>query len=519
MTWRSAGVVCFVALSVLFVRQAWLYADVLRAAIHYPYGLDYGEGIVWQQAALMFTPAAYGDITTFPMIVFHYTPLFHVVSRGLAAATSGDLFISGRAVSILSTIGCGIAIAALVDSVVATGATRTRRIAVAVASALIALCLRQVVAWSVLMRVDMLAHFFSLLGLWFGIRALRVPRSVYVASLCFLLAVFTKQNAITAPAAFFGAALVLRPRVAARGLLCCALGGITTLAILAYVTDGQILRHIFLYNVNRVDLSQLHIARDVAADNLGLIASALVGGFQLAAPLWTLLRTSTRGVTARAILDSPPYSAAVVMLAYSGIATVMLIGIVKVGANYNYTIEWLLSLCVLAGSSVAMLMRDVGSREPERVIAHVRYPNVLFGPLLLVAQIMAFVQFDTAALSDPRHRGDLQALVARIRNAPVPVVSDDMVLVMRAGKRVEIEPAIAAELASVGRWDERIYIQRIQRHDFAMFITEQQRGDKAFDSRYNPAVADAMAHAYPVIEHVGSLTLHLPAHRLARDAP
>ncbi|MBC7843114.1 MAG: hypothetical protein H7099_12415 [Gemmatimonadaceae bacterium] len=510
MTWRRVGSVFTAALAFLLLRQLWRYGDVAWAAIHFPFGLDYGEGIVWQQAALMFTPAAYGDITTFPMVVFHYTPLFHLASRFVAAVSDADLLSAGRVVSIMSTLGCCAAIAALVDSVREPGDKWTSRATAGGAGALAMLCVKQVVAWGPLMRVDMLAHLFSLTGLWFGIRAFRDHRLIYAASLCFLCAVYTKQNSIAAPIALFSAALLLQPRLAARGLACCVAGGVAAMAILVGATDGRILRHVFLYNVNRADFSQLKVALWIGAQDLGLVAASVIGAAALAAPLWTRFRSEPRRIAFEAIRRSQRDSAAMVLVLYASVTTVMLLGIAKVGASFNYTIEWLLSLCILSGASVSLLVRDLAHGNSVHADKSSVYPRVLFGPLLLASQAIAFVPFDTAALSQPRFLGELRALTGRIAAASKPVVSDDMVLVLRAGKLVEIEPAIAAELGSVGIWDEGPYVERILRGDFSMFITEEERGKPLFDTRYNPAVADAMAKAYPVIEHIAGYTLHLP---------
>src|SRR5690242_13667235 len=63
-------------------------------AIRYPFELDYGEGIVWQQAALIPGPKMYGTSTELPFIVFHYPPLFHLLARG-AGAIMPDLLSAG----------------------------------------------------------------------------------------------------------------------------------------------------------------------------------------------------------------------------------------------------------------------------------------------------------------------------------------------------------------------------------------------------------------------------------------
>src|SRR5712672_3082341 len=97
-------------LQTLAARIAWLMFAVLTALLLFywakfaynayltaifPGQIDYGEGIVWQQALLIPGPRMYGDITQFPFIVFHYTPVYHLVVR--AIATLGiDPLAAGR---------------------------------------------------------------------------------------------------------------------------------------------------------------------------------------------------------------------------------------------------------------------------------------------------------------------------------------------------------------------------------------------------------------------------------------
>jgi hypothetical protein len=92
--------------------------------------------------------------------------------------------------------------------------------------------------------------------------------------------------------------------------------------------------------------------------------------------------------------------------------------------------------------------------------------------------------------------------------ADKPVISDDMVLLLRSGREVLWESSIFAELASTGRWDERPFVRRIRDGEFAFFVTWGQRGHYRFDERYNPAVADAIDAAYPVKQETAGLTIH-----------
>ena len=104
-----------------------------------------------------------------------------------------------------------------------------------------------------------------------------------------------------------------------------------------------------------------------------------------------------------------------------------------------------------------------------------------------------------------------EVLSARIRAAQKPVISDNMVLLVRNQRPVLWEPGIFAELASVGMWDEEPFVRRIRRGEFAMFVTMGTRGTKVFDSRYNRRVADAIDDCYPFKQVLAGYTLHLPA--------
>ena len=107
-------------------------------------------------------------------------------------------------------------------------------------------------------------------------------------------------------------------------------------------------------------------------------------------------------------------------------------------------------------------------------------------------------------------KAEIEALVTLVRSAPRPVISDDMVLLLRAGKAVEWEPAIFTELASEGMWDERPFVRLIEGRHFAFFVTMGGRGTRLFNARYTPAVADAIDAAYPVKRRLAGYTLHLP---------
>jgi hypothetical protein len=101
-------------------------------------------------------------------------------------------------------------------------------------------------------------------------------------------------------------------------------------------------------------------------------------------------------------------------------------------------------------------------------------------------------------------------IVARIARSPRPVVSDAMVLLIRGGQPVRWEPAIAAELGSAGLYDQVAFAKLVRAGHFGFFVTAGDRGERLYDERYNPVVANAVDAAYPRRERYGDLVLHLP---------
>ena len=61
--------------------------------------LDYGEGILlWQESQVFDLKNAFHPLERYPHLVFHYTPLYHVVVR-LLTGVLRDPLLSGRVVS------------------------------------------------------------------------------------------------------------------------------------------------------------------------------------------------------------------------------------------------------------------------------------------------------------------------------------------------------------------------------------------------------------------------------------
>lgn len=473
----------------LFLANGWF-------AVHYPYELDYGEGIVWEQADLMLAGKGYGDITTFPFIVFHYPPVFHLAASAVNAVFPGDWLSAARLVSLISTL---IAAALCAWFVRMASDRDDDRLVGQLMAVVLFVSTGPVIIWSALARVDMIALALTLGGLTVGIRSLERPRLLPLAALLFVLAVYARQTMVFAPAALFGSMLLVRPKQALKGIGWAVLFGLVIMGVMMALTGGRFVQHIFLYNVNRFSFDNLKRMLDLGFlvqphHWLLVLASA---GFLA----WTTLRsrapadaaTSTAGFAIR------------VALAYLLLSLLSLALVAKLGSNVNYFVDLCAAGALLAGAAAARFRKRAMPRHE-------------LGALLPAGVLMALAM--TTVITIPQtHREHakvrlpiavLDAEVAAIRTSDKPVISDDMVLVKKAGKPVVWETAIFTELAWANMWDERLMLDRIERGEFA-FIRTLGSGNTPYDGRYRPAVIASIDRAYPVVVRQGRYYDHFPA--------
>ena len=210
----------------------------MARAIAAPYQLDYGEGIVWQQAKMIMSGNAYGDINQVPHIVFHYPPVFHVTASLVSSMLSMDGLAAGRLVSAISCAGASIAVGFLVWQSAPSSTNKTAKLISAICACLLPIAFMPIAYWSALYRVDNLAVFLTLLGLCFGTKAIGHRICLVMSALFFVLALFTKQTMIAAPLACFVVTYISDRRTALAGLALGALFGLPLFVFLMVQTDG-----------------------------------------------------------------------------------------------------------------------------------------------------------------------------------------------------------------------------------------------------------------------------------------
>lgn len=510
--WGRSGIAfaCAVAM-LLLVAGCYLFTAVL--ALRYPFGIDYGEGIVWHQMHMIMAGKGYGSIVGFPAIAFPYPPFYYVATSVLASGTGWDELASGRLLSIVSAILAAAFIGAIASRLIRPEVDPAIRRTCAVLAALMALATRPVLEWSILMRVDMLFVALSFAGVYCGLLALTRPKMIHVAALLFVAAIFTKQIAIAAPAAVFGVMLVVRPRTAFAGMLTGGIASLAALGLTLWFTDGEFLRNILFYTINRFRPIQVLDILEAVGNHFGTLALALWGiRIRLRQlPRWPGAKQGF-SAWAEALRASPVQAGFVMLLGYLVLATLLLITVLKAGSDINYFLEWCCLLALFGALTLADMLQPTGA--PAAVAKRRRF--ALLALAGIVFQAIAMMAITGPELAEQlAKRPEMARLTALIADAASPVISDDMVAIVRGGKAVQWEPFIFAELAKKGTWDERPFIALIRKRHFAFFVTGGYPGDSdVYDERYNPPISQAMLAAYPVGRSLAGYTLHFPEGKL-----
>ena len=497
---RVGAVMMWALLALLAVHVAAVCLDFI-ACIRLPLELDYGEGIVWQQAALIPGPKMYGTSTTLPFIVFHYPPLYHLLARA-ALLFEPNFLAAGRLVSVVSTLMIAPAVAGLVLVSVRPGGQRLARLNVqcAVAAGLLVLCLHAVHSWGLVMRVDMLAVALAMLGLLLGAWADGRFAGTAVALLLCLASVFTKQTQLPAGVAVFLVALLRNPRAALSAAALVGTIGLVALGLLQWQTGGGFLHNIIGFNINRFAFFNALLVFLPETSSFLLMAFMLTSAgailYNMPRPFSAVPWQGTFGrwiITVHAVDRAA--SARRILVIHSFLSGLMLVSVFKSGGGYSYLVPCLCTGCVLIGVHLCDLAVDG------------RWMVAGLSLLLLCVLPLPF-----RILPDRASQQTLEqqaALVQRIASAAKPVSSENMTLLMLAGKPVIYEPAIVTELSAVGRWDETQLVAMIRAGGFAFMITTADTHGSGI--RRTAAVDAAMREAYPRVEQIASrLWLNLP---------
>jgi hypothetical protein len=94
-----------------------------------------------------------------------------------------------------------------------------------------------------------------------------------------------------------------------------------------------------------------------------------------------------------------------------------------------------------------------------------------------------------------------------IKQLPGDVYSEDMIILVQAGKEVPAEPAIISALAEDGKWDESGFVERIKNGQFSAVVIRWTLDNPG---RFREPIARAIEERYYLIDDFYPFRVYLP---------
>ncbi len=488
-------------------------AGFTASILTYPFQVDDSEGVILSEAQWLargvdpYQPARDDFFTAAP-----YTPIYTVINAA-AFAAGPFTFKVGRGVAWLATLAVAAIIAALVW-------WRTRRGMLAAWAGLAILTTNLISVWSTRARPDHLALAFNLAGfaiIWCRWSALTdgqaragswwrldraAWRTLWLASACCALGFYTKQTLLAAPVAIGAGLLLARPRA---GIAFGAIYGTLVLppfALLTAITRGGFYQKIVAFHSSWSwhDFSLLwapFVARYWPLLALGV-----------ALPL-AILIAAARGAGPLARLRADPN---LLPALYLPSALFFALGAGTHGGNHNHFVETTVVALFCGTLLIGRLLGAARDALSWRMLA----------PLLLLALALGnearFGETNWLARDFrqplPNEREGWRNVAAFVTNDPGPVYSDNVGLLLVAGKEVRYtDPFSLAFAARTGQWDESALVARVERGEFSLIALRYDLfaadADGGGANDLTPALYTAIHTRYRVIER-NVMTIYAP---------
>ena len=494
------------------VLTIFLSLGVLIFLIHglivlgFKYPLDYGEGPLLNQALRIVEgqPLYPHDIDTPPYIISNYPPVY-VLINAILVALFGPHLLTGRLIAFLSTIGSALMIA----SIIRLFSKPKDNLPMLVGTSIF-LATPYVLQWSPLYRIDMLALFFSLFGLYVSVRDPDRNRNIYISAVLFILAAYTRQSfGLAAPLAAMVYVFTHNKRQALKFFLAYSIGGLAIFGLLYWLTDGAFFFHIITANVNPFNWETVwNFARDIARK---MPFTLMLAGAYLAVG-WRLTKTY-------AFLC--PYLLAAALAALT---------IGKAGSNVNYLVEISAAFGLMLGLIFARLTETLNIEpdqkpdfdfppdeipQPEDVPSQVRVK--LWANLAIFLCLGAIILLQVTGLSQDslfgpvsnhrdriKHPGnDYPFLAENIRQSSEegPVLADEFMAMLPANRiLLFIQPFEMTQLAAAGLWDQSAFLKAIGNGEFPLILIHHFQFYNVYLERWTPEMQQAIFKNYVAVD-------------------
>lgn len=186
-----------------------------------------------------------------------------------------------------------------------------------------------------------------------------------------------------------------------------------------------------------------------------------------------------------------------------GFSAIMLVTAGQIDANQNHVIETMCVWTVPIGMLTAFTVAWAFGRTPK-TNGNMRYELASLLAVALLFQVREVYPKQFRDLHDPALAAASERLIQEVRSAAGPVYSDDMVVSMRSGRGVAVEPPFLQLIFLPGGWDEAAaFVRMVEEGKFALLIMRHEFA-------YPVDVLSKIRNLYPITEQVGPYVIHRP---------
>jgi hypothetical protein len=487
--WRAAGnqktlsgIILGLALLLLVARlgiAVFEYARLARAALTFPFPLDYGEGPILDQTLRLanFENIYRRSFASPPFTVSNYPPGFQLIQAPLARIF-GPAFWYGRLISILSAVSAAGLIGLILHAL--TG----DRIAAAIGG-LTLLAFPYLLQGSILNRVDALALALSLGGLYAAVRWPSHRQGPWVAGLLFTAAAFTNPRyGLTAPLTACVWLWHMEHRRGAFRLAALVAGSCLGLfLILNLITQGGFYLHTVLANLTS-------FSWDIVMGqsfNLYLHAGYLVLGCLI------FIGIERLGEATRSWPLVAPYCVgAAFMTVTAGWAN----------ASVNDLFEVAAALSLASGAFVAW------TGESTWLKALLVFVLAVQINLLIDWSRQDYIPALMNKVADTRK---IEQLAEYVRGAQEPILADEyMGLIPLAGRRLYFQPYEYKQLQAANLWSEAPLVDSIERQEFSVILLYEPPDRSAISTRWTEEVRHTIYAHYRLEDTLARTFVYRP---------
>lgn len=455
------------------------YARLARAALAFPFPLDYGEGPILDQTLRLaqFENIYHNSFSSPPYTVSNYPPLFQLIQVPLAWIV-GPAFWYGRLISILSAVSAAGLIGLVLHTLTGDWIAST-------IGGLTFLAFPYLLQGSILNRVDALALALSLGGLYTMVRWPSHRRGPWVAGLLFTATAFTNPRyALAAPLTAFVWLWHLEHRRQAFRLAAILTGSYLCLFLtLNLITQGGFYLNTVLANLT--SFSWYTVTSFWV--NLYLYAGYLVIGCLI----FIIIERLGEATRSWSLVVSYCLGAAFMTLA---------VGLANSSANDLFEVAAALSL-----TSGAFIAWAGESSWLKSLLV-----------LVLAVQINLLIDWSRqdyipALMDKAADTREVERLAEHVHEARGPILADEYIgLIPLAGRRLYFQPFEYKQLQAAHLWSEAPLVDAIQRQEFSLILLYEPPNWNAISTRWTEEVRNAIYDHYRLEDTLARTFVYRP---------